>query len=381
MNNKLFPLSSLLVALSIVSVSAEEYLSARFALDDQRVYDARLSDAPEGSFTLAVIPDTQRYHGPGSGRGGEEGEPRNPAFDSRTIWLADNLKSQRIVFVSHMGDIVDGNNHHQWRVARENMDRLHGRVPYGIAVGNHDMVNRTGDSSLFQEYFGAERYAEKPWYGGTYEGRPGHAPEVSGNNANSYQLFSAGGLDFIVLHLECNAPDDVLAWADEVLEAHGDRMAIISTHMYLGGIERKGAMEAQGRMVWKKVHGDRGNTPQEMWDKSFRKHENLFLVLCGDQSASITHHQQSRGEHGNVVHEVLQDYPRHADDSDWLRLFRFLPEREKIEVLTYSPSQDRLCDGLRHVIDPGDHQFALDISGAIATHRARQSGNPADSRR
>ncbi len=39
----------------------------------------------------------------------------------------DNLDSQRIVFVTHMGDIVDINNHYQWQIVRENMDRFHCR--------------------------------------------------------------------------------------------------------------------------------------------------------------------------------------------------------------------------------------------------------------
>ena len=330
-----------------------------------------LTDAPEGTFTIAVIPDTQRYLGPGSGRGDQSGEPRNPAFDSRTRWLADNLEAQRIVFVTHVGDIVDRNHHTQWRIARANMDRFHGRVPYGIAVGNHDMSGRTGDSSLFQEYFGAERYAAMPWYGGTYAGRPGHAPQVSGNNANSFQLFTAGGMDFVIVHVECNAPDDVLAWVNAVLHAHRNRLAIITTHMYLGPIPRPANRSEwlkvpQGRMQWKKVHGDRGNTPQQMWEKSFSRHANLFLILAGDQSGVIALRQESRGEHGNLVYEVMQDYPRDADESDWLRLFRFHPDRQEIRVFTYSPAQDRLCDGMRHVPDWDEHQFVLDVSEAVA---------------
>lgn len=330
-----------------------------------------LTPAPEDTFTIAQIPDTQRYLGPGSGREDESDEPCNPAFDSRTSWLAANLETQRIVFVSHTGDIVDKNEHRQWRIARANIDRFHGRVPYGISVGNHDMVN-TGDSRLFQEYFGADRYADKPWYGGTYEGKPGNAPEISGNNANSYQLFSAGGLDFIIVHLECNAPDNVLAWAGEVLDSHRDRMAIIATHMYLGGVKKKSADPPQGRMQWKKVHGKQGNTPQQLWEKSFSKHPNLFMIVCGDQSISITHHQTSRGIHGNAVHEILTDYPRHADDSDWLRLLRFHPAEKRIEALTYSPTQDRLCESIGHVTALSDHQFELDISAAIADHHAQK---------
>jgi hypothetical protein len=352
-------------------------VAAVFPASAQEIRAESLTPAPEGTFTLAVIPDTQRYFGAGSGRDDESGEPRNPAFDSRTVWLAANLESQRVVFVTHTGDIVDRNNAEQWGVARANMDRLHGRIPYGISVGNHDLHGATGDSSLFQEYFGAERYEGESWYGGTYEGRPDHGPAISGNNANSFQLFSAEGLDFIVVHVECNGPDDVLAWVDGVLDEHRDRMAIISTHMYLGGISRKGIDVPQGRMQWKKVHGDRGNTPQEMWDKCFSRHPNIFLVLCGDQSISISHRQTSLGKQRNRVHEILTDYPRNADDSDWLRLLRFDPAQETIQVWTYSPAQDRLCDGIGHVTNPKSHQFELDISRAIADHRAQRETIPA----
>ena len=368
----------------------ENYLRTKFALDRKLAEQPKkpteqpkrpvdpghtvpLADAPEGTFALAVIPDTQRYHGPGSGRD-QTGEPRNPAFASRVEWLAGNLKAQRIAFVSHAGDIVDRNNRQQWALARGFMDRFHGQVPYGISVGNHDMTGG-GNSSLFQEHFGAKRFADMPWYGGTYGGRPGQLPAVSGNNANSWQTFSAGGLDFVIVHMECNAPDDVLAWVDGVLSAQRKRLAIITTHMYLGGITSAGGSKPQGRMKWRKVHGKRGNTPQQIWEKCFAKHPNLFLVLCGDQSSSITHHQTSRGEHGNAVHEVLQDYPRTADDADWLRVFRFHPKERLIRVFTYSPAQKRLAARVGHAKARGDHQFELDIGQAVADH-LRQRGIP-----
>lgn len=330
--------------------------------------------APEGTFTIAVIPDTQRYFGPGSGRGDQSGEPRNPAFVSRTQWLADNLAAQRIAFVSHVGDVVDRNNREQWRVAREAMDRLHGRVPYGLSVGNHDLIGSSGDAALFQEAFGATRFAGMPWYGGCHAGRPGQPPAVSGDNANSFQLITAAGIDLVVVHLECNAPDDVLAWADEVLTVQRHRLAIVTTHMYLGGLERPGGGEPQGRMLWKKVHGERGNTPQQLWEKCFSRHPNLFLVLCGDQSASIAHRQESRGLAGNPVHEILQDYPRGSDDSDWIRLLRVDPAAGRLRVITFSPAQNRVCGGLAHLKDPGQHQFELDIGEALAGYRSRRRG-------
>ncbi len=112
---------------------------------------ADLPPAPEGAFSIVVIPDTQQYRGRGTKAEPESQAPlTNAVFEAYVEWTVSNLDRQRIVFVSHVGDIVDINNRDQWAVARRCMDRLHGRVRYGISVGNHDMTG-DGDSSLFQE--------------------------------------------------------------------------------------------------------------------------------------------------------------------------------------------------------------------------------------
>ena len=210
-------ITMLMTAASVLPLSAEE-----------------LPPAEEGTFSIAVIPDTQHYQGQGTKRKSQAEDPTsNPVFAAITNCIVDELDRQKIVFVSHVGDIVDINNDEQWKVAQQCMDKMHGKVPYGISVGNHDMVGKTGNSSLFQKYFPKSRFTEFDWYGGCFEPASGK-PEVSGNNANSFQLFSAEGMDFIIVHLECNAPDNVLAWADQVLEQHADRRAIITTHMDLG---------------------------------------------------------------------------------------------------------------------------------------------------
>ena len=240
-----------------------------------------------------------------------------------------NWIDRRSVFVSHVGDIVDINNDEQWKVAQQCMDKLHGKVPYGISVGNHDMVGKTGNSSLFQKYFPRSRFTEFDWYGGCFEPASGK-PEVSGNNANSFQLFSAEGMDFIIVHLECNAPDNVLAWADQVLEQHADRRAIITTHMDLGPLEHpkepRDYFDApKGRMVWKKLSWHKWQYfAAEMWDKCFSQHKNLFLICCGDQSRTQALHQTVKGKHGNTVHELLSDY-----GAEGFRLMRFIPRSKQ----------------------------------------------------
>jgi hypothetical protein len=316
-----------------------------------------LPPAPSTTFSIAIIPDTQHYRGKDTKSEPDSQAPiTNAVFDAYTNWVSANLDAQRIVFVSHVGDIVDKNVPEQWAVARNAMNRLHGKIPYGISVGNHDMTS-DGNSSLFQEYFPASRFSDLPWYGGSYTSDD--TQDISGNNANSYQLFSASGVDFVFLHLECNAPDDVLAWSTAILDQHKNRVAFVTTHMGLGPLNKPTEGDGfyddpKGLMQWTKRHKERGNTPQQMWDKCFRKHSNLRAVFCGDQSRTQSMYAAKQGDTGNLVHYFLSDY-----GSNGLRVYRFTPDRDRLNVITYNPIQAALCDSTRIVPDPGRHQFSV----------------------
>jgi hypothetical protein len=320
---------------------------------------AELPPPQENTFSIAVVPDTQHYRGKGTKAEPESNEPvTNKVFHAYTKWIAQNLSKQRIVFVSHVGDIVDRDVVDQWAVARRAMDKLHGKVPYGISVGNHDM-GRDGDSSLFQSQFPASRFTQFSWYGGNYD--PPTNKHVSGNNANSYQLFTANGNDFVFLHLECNAPDAVLEWASRVLDEHEDRVGFVTTHMSLGPLNRPTEGEGyytdpKGLMQWIKRHEERGNTPQQMWDECFRKHPNLRAVFSGDQSRTQSMYEAKQGDAGNLVHYFMSDY-----GSNGLRIYRFTPDRNTLKVITYNPISGVLCDSTRIVPDVGRHQFRLHL--------------------
>ncbi|MGI5820285.1 MAG: hypothetical protein ACOX9R_19535 [Armatimonadota bacterium] len=323
--------------------------------------DAAVEPAPEGTFTVVMIPDTQDYADGASPSGEYTGQE---VYHAITQWIVDNRESQRIVFASHVGDIVNrATAREEWEVARAALDRLHGVVPYGLSPGNHDMNTSTGEKPLFEEFFGADRFEGFEWYGGTPD-----------NNGNSYQLVSAEGVDLLFLHLECNAPDDVLEWAGGVLEEHADRRAIITTHMWLGPVVHWGDHSyheiPKGRMQWIKCHreGERGNTPQQIWDKLLRFHPNVMMVLCGDQRSTQALRMQTVGLHDNVVHEVLSDIR-----DGYIRLLRFHPAENRIEVMTYSPTLGTFCDGTREtmsgprqpigvVTDITQHQFTLSVN-------------------
>ena len=221
---------------------------------------------------------------------------------------------------------------------------------------------------------GAERFAGFRWYGGAYAGNPDLGPATSGNNANSYQLVSVEDVDLLLMHLECNAPDEVLAWAGGVLSAHPDRRAIITTHMWLGPVTEWGDFSyhaiAKGRMQWTKCHraGGRGNSPQAIWDELVRFHPNVMMVLCGDQRSTQALRMQTVGEEDNIVHEMLSDIR-----DGYIRLLRFYPMQNRVDVMTFSPTLGMFCDGTEAtmsgprqpigiVTDITQHQFTLSVN-------------------
>lgn len=323
----------------------------------------KLPPLPEGAFTFVVIPDTQHYTGKGTkvskGNAKQAKEPvRNGNLEAQVEWILANQKAQNIVFVSHVGDIVEYDRKQEWAVAKQHLDRLRGVVPFSLTVGNHDMSSK-GDAHLFQEVFPAASFKDYPWYAGAYA-HDREDQRVSANNVNSAQLFSAGGVDFIHLSLECNAPDDVLAWADGVLTKNAARRAIITTHMDLGILDKPKEQagyikDPKGRMKWVKIHGERGNTGEQMWDKLYRKHANLLLVLCGDQSRVTALRLDRAADDGHIIHGLLSDYMSEPA----LRLMRFLPREERIDVLTYEVKKDFLVDDTNYVHAVEQHQFSL----------------------
>ena len=79
-------------------------------------------------FTVIVLPDTQKYSA-----------LYPEIFAGQTQWIVENKVKENIVFISHLGDIVDGwDDDQQWQNADQALSLLDGQVPYGFLAGNHD---------------------------------------------------------------------------------------------------------------------------------------------------------------------------------------------------------------------------------------------------
>lgn len=254
-------------------------------------------------FTIVVIPDTQGY------------TKYYPwLFNNQTQWIVDNKEELNIVFVTHLGDLVDSyGNITQWEYANHSMSKLDDNVRWAVLPGNHDgYYGEPNDLANYNNYFGYERFSGKSWYDGTYR---------TGDNTNSYQLFSAGGDDYLIFHIQYNPSDDVLFWASNVIDQHPDSRVIVSTHDYI-----KGPYNPDRR----------SDIGERMWYNLVREHaEQIFLVLCGHagtQSSLID------TVNGHVVYQLLSDYQNASNiESGWLRTLTFCPKQDKIIVKTYSP--------------------------------------------
>jgi hypothetical protein len=271
------------------------------------------------NFTIVALPDTQFYS-----------SDYPWIFENQTEWIVQNENALNIVFVTHLGDIVnDYWEDYEWQNADNAMSILDNKVPYGILPGNHDIASYL-IALEYDNYFPSSRYQGYSYWGGSYDSKVSPSPSLS-PNMNNYQLFSAGGMDFIALSLMYDPPADVLSWADNVLNKYSNRRAIISTHVYL---------DTDGNREYEAGPG--------IWNFLVVPHKNVFLVLCGHEvdSTGIGEAERIDNLDHRTVYQLLSDYQGLDNGGDgYLRIMEFAPSQNTIYVRTYSPYLDNYMTG------------------------------------
>jgi hypothetical protein len=162
---------------------------------------------------------------------------------------------------------------------------------------------------LYPSYFGTSRFSGKPYYGGRLD------------DYNHYFLFTAGGMNFIIVFLQYNPLAAQLDWADALLKANPDRRGIVVSHAILNVDD-----------TW---------LNQAIYE-ALKDNPNLFLLLCGHMHTP-TDGEALRSETftGKTVHVLLSDYQQFASGGNgWLRILTFDPSAGRINVTAYSPYLD-----------------------------------------
>jgi len=300
-------------------------------------------------FTVIVLPDTQFYTAEPQGTSGGN----NNMFKAQTKWIVDNRQSRNIVYVGQLGDCTNNgddppgaDNTIEWRradtaiktIESSSLTGLAEGIPYGISVGNHDQTpngSASGTTNYFNQYFGQARFSGRSYYGGHF----------GSNNDNFYDLFSASGIDFLVISLEYNTSptDDVLTWAANLVQTYSARKVIVMTHY---GIDESAAFGVQGVAIYNKL----------------KAYPNFILFLCGHIHQSDGEARRSDVYNGNTVHTLLSDYQgRTGGGNGLLRIYEFDPSANILSVTTFSPYTNTFETD-------SDSQFNLDINLATTAN-------------
>ncbi len=302
-----------------------------------------------GSWTLAVLPDTQVY---------AMNYPE--LFNDQTRWILANKDRYRIKYVLHLGDLTNNNVTNQWANAWAAMSLLNGQVPYALVPGNHDYGagGGTADRSTYlNDYFRLTNYTAWPTFGGVME--PGRLD-------NSYHLFSAGGVDWLVLALEFGPRNRTVAWASQIASNFPARRKILITHAYTYNDDTRYDWAAKGSTQTWNPHNyptvndpDGTNDGEELWQKLVKVHPHFVMVLSGHVLNDGLGRLTSTNDFGEVVHQMLVNYQMKALGGEAvLRLVEFLPDGKTVQVKAYSP-----CFGT-YKTDP-QNQFVLTLQPAL----------------
>lgn len=269
-------------------------------------------------------------------------------------------------------------------------------IPFGVAPGNHDYdaiwsvagfppnlsksrserrrivedigLLHIGGFDNFRSAFGSDTpfFKDKPWYISAYRG-----------GANSAQVFTAGGYTFLHFAFEMQAGDDVLAWAQSVIDAHPGLPTIISTHDYLSPQgERK-----PSTFVDLALGDPQGNNSAEtIWRKFISTNDQIFMVLCGHQYGQATRIDDN--VYGHKVYQLLSDYQARGQagldagqahtnsggitgiGDGWYRLmtFDFEDNHPTVKVTTYSSHYKKFAHQLPQYAQWYKHQEQPDMS-------------------
>jgi len=287
-----------------------------------------------GSFTIAVMPDTQNYRGL---------KKNIRHFANQTKWIANNASKYNIAYVIHLGDITQRNKPRGWLVAQKAMGILDkAKVPYSLALGNHDYSwgkpkPQRRNSPLINEYFKVEDFKKWPTFGGVAK---------AGKLNNSYHLFEANGTKFIILSLEWSPMHITLAWANKIIAKYPERKAILVTHAYLyhdnTRYDRKKPGQKWAPFSYPMYKGNI-NDGEMIWQKLVKKHKNFILTLNGHVLGDGLGQLTSTGDHGNLVHQILVNYQMvlPGGGAGYIRLIEFLPDGNTIQFRSYSTSLDK----------------------------------------
>lgn len=301
-----------------------------------------------GGFSLLVLPDTQYYVA-----------CRSPHLARQVEYALEHQAEQNIALVLTVGDLTDHNDDAEWSFFHEAVAPLFDRVPLILTTGNHD--HGVAGSSLRRGSGLVRTFGQPP---ARSRALLAEVPP-DGDWENAYYRLPIGKTTLGILSLEWSPRASMVDWAGSVLDRHPTDRIVFTTHAYLYHDDTRYDWERYGQaQEWNpRAYGTArldpalesgpGNWAPEgaydgemLWRGLLASRPALWLTLNGHVLMDGQGYLPSRGEAGNLVHQMLVNFQMLAEGgSGFLRLLQIDPSGRSMRVFTYSPSLGQLATG------------------------------------
>ncbi len=294
------------------------------------LFFTHLTSGAQDSFEFVVVPDTQTYV-----------EEFPEVYMKQMAWIANEGK--RFAFMLHVGDITQNNSDVEWTLAQKGISLLNGKVPYMLALGNHDMGSKAGafadtrNTALANRYFPLNDYIKNS---NTIAVFPENTID---NSCSEFKLLND---NWLIFSLEFGPRNKTIGWVESIIKQHPNHKIIINTHAYLfhdnTHLDGNDWSLPQNYGVGKLTGDDAVNDGGQLWEKLVKKHKNILMVFTGHITGSGVGTLVSEGDHGNKVYQMLANYQKgvktvEKGDSGYLRIIKVDKKAKTISVKTYSP--------------------------------------------
>lgn len=273
-------------------------------------------------FSFAWMSDTQEY-----------AANRNDIFCGMTQWIADTQTDYNTILTIHTGDMIRGSyKDYQW----DNMKAAFALLPADMRIltvgGNHDL------ESFWDQY--------TPYLD--------HRPDTDLNPDGFFDpdgyarflTFEAGGVPFLIFSISYGYEREAESWINETCQKYADHFTILCFHSYLD----PGGYSSVGRYLLDSVVG---------------ANPNIRMVLCGHEPGAaylpVEFDDDGDGTMDRTVFQMMFNLQHEQDGGGgYLRILRFDPAKDTIEVVTYSPYLDKFGCDLNYGDDFGESKILED---------------------
>ena len=223
-------------------------------------------------------------------------------------WIASQREAENICYVVGTGDIVQTfDMEYQWEEFGKFRAAFRDQIPDIYIAGNHDMRLKDSTFGLFVDHLYGEGGTEEQSY---------HAGQ------GKYELFSAGGIDWLIIGMSFGYGKEEAQWVKSVLDAYPDRNAILLFHDYLFR------------------NGDLVKNAKTMFSVALEPSANAKLVLCGHNTGFYirTDERENGKSYMQTIFCNRQSFER---QQGCIQLLRFDTVRGVINFEYFSPINDR----------------------------------------